>query len=69
MLEMPDPPDFNDEDAVFEVLGDFEMSEPEIAIAAGIPIAQTRAALGQLERAGRVSWAEAGGLVTWRRSP
>lgn len=68
MLEVPDAPQFNDEDAVYEVLT-AEMSEPEIAIAAGIPIAQTRAALGQLEEAGRVSWAEAGGLVTWRRSP
>lgn len=68
MLEIPDAPQFNDEDAVYEVLT-AEMSEPEIAIAAGIPIAQTRAALGQLEKAGRVSWAEAGGLVTWRRSP
>ena len=67
MLEVSDAPQFNDEDAVYEVLT-AEMSEPQIAIAAGIPIAQTRAALGQLEMAGRVSWAEAGGLVTWRRS-
>ena len=68
MLEMPEAPQFNDEDAVYEALT-AEMSEPEIAVAAGIPIAQTRAALTTLDKAGRVSWAEAGGLVTWRRSP
>ena len=67
MLEIPDAPEFDDDDAVYEVL-QTEMSEPEIAVAAGIPIAKTRAALAHLAKAGRVSWAEAGGLVTWRRT-
>ena len=68
MLELEDAPDFDPEDAIYHVLGEAQMSEPEIAVSAGIPIAQTRAALGQLEKAGRVSYLDEGGLILWSRT-
>ena len=68
MLELEDAPDFDPEDAIYHVLGEAQMSEPEIAVSAGIPIAQTRAALGQLEKAGRVSHLDEGGLILWSRT-
>jgi hypothetical protein len=68
MLEMPEVSDFNDDDAVFEVLADAQMSEVEIAVAAGIPIAKTRAALAHLARAGRIHWFDDEGLIVWSRT-
>ena len=68
MLELEEAPDFDPEDAIYHVLGESQMSEPEIAVSAGIPIAQTRAALGQLEKAGRVSYLDEGGLILWSRT-
>jgi len=68
MLEMPEVSDFNDDDAVFEVLGETQMSEVEIAVSAGIPIAKTRAALAHLAKAGRVGWEDEDGLIVWSRT-
>jgi hypothetical protein len=68
MLEVPDAPDFNEDDAVFEVLANAQMSEVEIAVSAGIPIAKTRAALAHLAKAGRVGWHDDDGLILWSRT-
>ena len=68
MLELEDAPDFDPEDAIYHVLGDAQMSEPESAISAGIPIAQTRAALGRLEKAGRAFHFDDDGLIVWSRT-
>jgi hypothetical protein len=68
MLEMPEVSEFNDDDAVFEVIGEGQLSEVEIAVAAGIPIAKTRAALAHLAKAGRVGWQDNDGLILWSRT-
>ena len=68
MLEIPDAPEFDEDEAVFEVIGEGELSEVEIAVAASIPIAKTRAALAHLAKAGRVGWQDHDGLIVWSRT-
>ena len=67
MLELEDAPSDPDT-VVYEVMSDAQMSEPEIAISAGVPIAQTRLSLSRLEADGRVWKQDDQGLIVWSRT-